>query len=196
MSSAARTAARSASPITPAATAIARSARARRRRIGSRPARPICCRSAISTSSSRCRPTIAADRLPEQGGGLRPPVPRGGRRRCSRSPPIPSTSAPASALTAVLHTWGSAMTHHPHVHMIVPGGGISLDGTRWVPAGPAFSCRCGCCPACSGGCSWTALADAYAAGRLAFFGEHRGLASPPRPSPPTSRRSADELPSR
>ena len=35
-------------------------------------------------------------------------------------------------ITAVLHTWGSAMTHHPHVHMIVPGGGISLDGSRWV----------------------------------------------------------------
>ena len=40
-------------------------------------------------------------------------------------------------ITAVLHSWGSAMTHHPHVHMIVPGGGISLDGERWVslPAG-------------------------------------------------------------
>ena len=32
--------------------------------------------------------------------------------------------------TSVLQTWGSAMTHHPHVHMIVPGGGISLDGKR------------------------------------------------------------------
>ena len=41
-------------------------------------------------------------------------------------------------LTAVLHTWGSAMTHHPHVHMIVPGGGISLDGTRWVSCRPGF----------------------------------------------------------
>ena len=41
-------------------------------------------------------------------------------------------------VTAVLHTWGSAMTHHPHVHMIVPGGGISLDGTRWVSAEPGF----------------------------------------------------------
>src|SRR2546427_70456 len=39
--------------------------------------------------------------------------------------------------TAVLHSWGSAMTHHPHVHMIVPGGGISLDNTHWV------SCRSG-----------------------------------------------------
>jgi hypothetical protein len=35
-------------------------------------------------------------------------------------------------ITAVLHTWGSAMTHHPHVHMIVPGGGLSDDGTRWI----------------------------------------------------------------
>jgi hypothetical protein len=40
--------------------------------------------------------------------------------------------------TAVLHSWGSAMTHHPHVHMIVPGGGISLDGTRWVSCQPGF----------------------------------------------------------
>ena len=40
-------------------------------------------------------------------------------------------------VTSVLHTWGSALTHHPHVHMIVPGGGVSLDGQRWVslPAG-------------------------------------------------------------
>jgi len=37
------------------------------------------------------------------------------------------------AITAVLHTWGSALTHHPHVHMIVPGGGLSLDGKRFVP---------------------------------------------------------------
>jgi len=36
-------------------------------------------------------------------------------------------------ITSVLHTWGSALTHHPHVHMIVPGGGISFDGARWSP---------------------------------------------------------------
>src|SRR5207302_11213685 len=35
-------------------------------------------------------------------------------------------------ITAVLHTCGSALTHHPHVHMIVPGGGLSLDAQRWV----------------------------------------------------------------
>ena len=41
-------------------------------------------------------------------------------------------------ITAVLHTWGSAMTHHPHVHMIVPGGGISPDHMRWISSRPAF----------------------------------------------------------
>src|SRR5687768_1915352 len=41
-------------------------------------------------------------------------------------------------ITSVLHTWGSAMTHHPHVHMIVPGGGISLDGARWISPRAAF----------------------------------------------------------
>jgi len=41
-------------------------------------------------------------------------------------------------ITSVLHSWGSAMTHHPHVHMIVPGGGIALDGKRWVSCRPGF----------------------------------------------------------
>ena len=41
-------------------------------------------------------------------------------------------------ITAVLHTWGSALTHHPHVHMIVPGGGIALDASRWISSRPAF----------------------------------------------------------
>lgn len=41
-------------------------------------------------------------------------------------------------ITAVLHTWGSAMTHHPHVHMIVPGGGIAPSCNRWISSRPAF----------------------------------------------------------
>jgi len=41
-------------------------------------------------------------------------------------------------ITAVLHTWGSALTHHPHVHMIVPGGGIAPGGTRWISCRPSF----------------------------------------------------------
>jgi hypothetical protein len=41
-------------------------------------------------------------------------------------------------ITTVLHTWSSALTHHPHLHMIVPGGGIALDGKRWVSCRPSF----------------------------------------------------------
>ena len=41
-------------------------------------------------------------------------------------------------VTAVLHTWGSALTHHPHLHCIVPGGGLSMDGSRWVACKPGF----------------------------------------------------------
>ena len=55
---------------------------------------------------------------------------------------------------SVLHTWGSALTHHPHVHMIVPGGGISLDGGSGYPAGRASSCRCACSRDYSAACSW------------------------------------------
>ncbi len=43
-------------------------------------------------------------------------------------------------ITAVLHTWGSALTHHPHLHMIVPGGGIALDRQRWVSCRPWRRC--------------------------------------------------------
>jgi Putative transposase/Transposase zinc-binding domain len=41
-------------------------------------------------------------------------------------------------LTSVLHTWGSALTHHPHVHVIVPGGGLSSDGLRWIACKRGF----------------------------------------------------------
>ena len=56
--------------------------------------------------------------------------------------------------TAVLHSWGSAMTHHPHLHMIVPGGGISLDGTRWVPCRPGFLLPVRVLSRLFGGSSW------------------------------------------
>jgi hypothetical protein len=73
--------------------------------------------------------------------------------------------------TAVLHSWGSAMTHHPHVHMIVPGGGISLDGTRWVRCKPDFLLPVRVLSRLFRRLFLAALADAHAAGRLAFFGE-------------------------
>ena len=42
------------------------------------------------------------------------------------------------AITAVLHSWGSAMTHHPHVHMVVPGGGLSPDASKWIACRPRY----------------------------------------------------------
>jgi hypothetical protein len=77
--------------------------------------------------------------------------------------------------TAVLHSWGSAMTHHPHVHMIVPGGGISLDGTRWVRCKPGFLLPVRVLSCLFRRLFRAALTDAHAAGRLAFFGEIEGL---------------------
>lgn len=40
--------------------------------------------------------------------------------------------------TAVLHTWGQTLTHHPHVHCIVPGGGLSPDGASWIACRPGY----------------------------------------------------------
>jgi len=77
--------------------------------------------------------------------------------------------------TAVLHSWGSAMTHHPHLHMIVPGGGISLDGTHWVRCKPGFLLPVRVLSRLFRRLFLAALANAYAAGRLAFFGEIEGL---------------------
>jgi hypothetical protein len=77
--------------------------------------------------------------------------------------------------TAVLHSWGSAMTHHPHLHMIVPGGGISLDGRRWVRCKPGFLLPVRVLSRLFRRLFLAALADAHAAGRLAFFGEIEGL---------------------
>lgn len=79
-------------------------------------------------------------------------------------------------ITAVLHTWGSALTHHPHVHMIVPGGGIALDGTRWVSARPAFLLPVRVLGALFRRLFVTRLRALYDAGRLAFYGKLAPLA--------------------
>jgi hypothetical protein len=108
--------------------------------------------------------------------------------------------------TAVLHTWGSAMTHHPHIHMIVPGGGISFDEPGGWAANPAFCCRCGCCRGCSGGSSsphsptptrqvglrFSARSRACIAVRPLPLVSHRcggriGSSTPSRPSPGPKR---------
>ena len=79
-------------------------------------------------------------------------------------------------ITAVLHTWGSTMTHHPHVHMIVPGGGISLDGSRWVSCRPRFLLPVPVFSKLFRGLMLGKLLAAHKAGQLKFFGQHAHLA--------------------
>ena len=78
-------------------------------------------------------------------------------------------------LVSVLHTWGSTMTHHPHVHMIVPGGGISLDGKRWVSCRPKFLLAAPVLSCLFRGLFLHKLLAAHRAGRLTFFGAHAHL---------------------
>src|SRR5256885_3826068 len=79
-------------------------------------------------------------------------------------------------ITAVLHTWGSALTHHPHVHMIVPGGGISLDGERWIACRPTFFLPVRVLSRLFRRLFLQMLAAAHKPTRLAFFGDHAALA--------------------
>jgi hypothetical protein len=80
-------------------------------------------------------------------------------------------------ITAVLHTWGSALTHHPHVHMVVPGGGIALDGQRWIASRPAFLLPVRVLGKLFRGVFLSRLLALYDAGRLVFFGGLAPLAN-------------------
>jgi hypothetical protein len=73
--------------------------------------------------------------------------------------------------TLVLHTWGSALTHHPHVHGIVPGGGLSPDGSRWVACKPGFFLSVRVLSRLFRRRFLEALQQAHGAGQLRFFGE-------------------------
>ncbi len=79
-------------------------------------------------------------------------------------------------LTAVLHTWGSALTHHPHVHCIVPGGGLSLDGQRWVSCRTGFFLPVRVLSRLFRRLVLEQLAAAHQVGGLHFFADHAPLA--------------------
>jgi hypothetical protein len=81
-------------------------------------------------------------------------------------------------LTAVLHTWGSALTHHPHAHIIVPGGGISPDGERWIACRPGFFLPVRVLSRLFRRLFLERLSAAYLAGQLRFFGSQAALADP------------------
>ncbi len=78
-------------------------------------------------------------------------------------------------ITAVLHTWGSTLTHHPHIHCIVPGGGLSLEGERWVACKPGFFLPVRVLSRLFRRLLLDKLSAAHRAGRLQFFGKHQDL---------------------
>jgi hypothetical protein len=80
--------------------------------------------------------------------------------------------------TLVLHTWGSAMTHHPHVHGIVPGGGLSPDGTHWIPCRPGFFLPVRVLSRLFRHRFLEELRKVHAVGQLQCFGEFAGLDDP------------------
>jgi hypothetical protein len=81
-------------------------------------------------------------------------------------------------MTSVLHTWGSALTHHPHIHMIVPGGGLSKDGNRWVACKPGFFLHVRVLSRLFRRLFLEGLLALYRAGGLSFFGKLAGLVEP------------------
>ncbi len=78
--------------------------------------------------------------------------------------------------TLVLHTWGSALTHHPHVHAVVPGGGLAPDGKTWVTCRPGFFLSVRVLSRLFRRRFLEELLRVYQAGKLKFFGEHAALA--------------------
>jgi hypothetical protein len=81
-------------------------------------------------------------------------------------------------ITAVLHTWGQNLHHHPHIHCVVPGGGLSQDGTRWVACRPGFFLPVRVLSRLFRRLFLEQLQGAFDAGELGFFGTLAGLANP------------------
>ncbi|CDM58747.1 IS91 family transposase [Rhizobium sp. T136] len=81
-------------------------------------------------------------------------------------------------IIAVLHTWGQAMTHHPHVHCVIPGGGLSPDKSKWIASRPGFFLPVRVLSRVFRRLFLTALADAFAQRKLRFSNALARLADP------------------
>ena len=79
---------------------------------------------------------------------------------------------------AVLHTWGQALQHHPHLHCVVPAGGLSPDGSRWVACRPGFFLAVKVLSRLFRRLFLEQLTAAFEAGKLAFFSDLAGLTDP------------------
>ena len=80
--------------------------------------------------------------------------------------------------TMVLHSWGSALTHHPHLHCIVPGGGLSLGGQSWISSRPRYLLPVPVLASLFRRLMCERLAALHDAGKLIFISDHAGLADP------------------
>src|SRR6516225_8235826 len=184
MSRAARTAPIPSLPTIAAAIGTARSAKPPPPKNGLPSARLNCCPSATSTSCSRCR-----DRSPTSPITTR----RSSMTCCSKTAAETLITIAADpkhlgariGLTAVLHTWGSTLTHHPHAHIIVPGGGFSpkpapakAGGQHWIACRPRFFLSVEVLSRLFRRLFLERLTAAYQAGRLAFFADQAALAQP------------------
>ena len=78
-------------------------------------------------------------------------------------------------ITAVLHTWGSSLTHHPHLHCIVPGGGLSIDKQHWVSCRHGFFLPVRVLSRLFRRLFLEQLCDAHRDGKLSFYGDHAAL---------------------
>jgi hypothetical protein len=137
MSSGAPTVPIPASPTTPAATGTAPSARGPRPRRGWRRARPSCCRSPTSHLVFTLPAALGALAYQNKAKlyGL---LLKAAAEALATIAADPRHLGAKIGVTAVLHSWGQTLDHHPHVHCIVPAGGISLDGSRWIACRPGF----------------------------------------------------------
>jgi hypothetical protein len=121
---------------THAATGTAPSARGTRAQNGWRRARPNCCPCRTSTSSSRCR-TLSALVL-QNKRLLYDLLYRTSAATMLELARDPKHLGADIGFLGVLHTWGQNLEHHPHVHYIVPAGGLALDGSRWIDSSRRF----------------------------------------------------------
>ena len=90
-------------------------------------------------------------------------------------------------VVAVLHTWGQNLHHHPHVHCVVPGGGLSLDGTRWIACRPGFFLPVRVLSRLFRRLFLEQLQAAFDAGTLGFYRRPRRLGRPGRLRAPSRR---------
>ena len=159
----------------PAATATARSARPPRRGNGSKTAKPNSCRFLIIHVVFTLPAAIGAVAF-QNKAAVYDLLFRTAAETLTTLAADPKHLGARIGLTAVLHTWGSALTHHPHVHVIAPGGGLSPDGARWIACKPGFFLPVRALSRLFRRLFLEGLAALNQAGRLAFFGDLAPLA--------------------